>query len=148
MESDGLKPLVPLPEGTHHTTLFESVCLTGKGTPGIDAFYWLSDNVIEFQQYKANEVDSKMPTKLTQKELNAEYEKVEKLFNTYMDKKKYRFVFGLVSNRIPEADLTLKSNMYIVHQGNLEEYYGPFASVAQIKGKGNVVVDDFSLTSY
>jgi hypothetical protein len=41
-----------------------------KNTTGIDAFYWLSDNVVEFQKYLANEIDSKTPTKLTQAELD------------------------------------------------------------------------------
>lgn len=132
METEGLTALVPtyLP-----TNLFDAVCLNGKNSAGIDAFYWLSDTVLEFQQYKANEVESKNPTKLTQTELDQEYSKAMKLFDLYLAKFNYQFVFGLVSNRIPEAGLTLQPNMYVVHQGNMEQYYGPLAGVAQIKGK-------------
>jgi hypothetical protein len=142
METDGLTALVPI--SNRPTKLFDAVCLNGKNTTGIDAFYWLSENVVEFQQYKANEIDSKNPTKLTQAELDGEYAKAKNLFDKYLAKFNYQFVFGLVSNRIAEAGLTLQPNMYVVHQGNMEQYYGPLAGVAQIKSftSVNVNTDD------
>lgn len=104
-------------------------------TTGIDAFYWLSEKVIEFQQYKANELDSTNPTNLTQEDLDDEYNKAKSLFDKYLAPLNYQFVFGLISNRALAGNVRLKPNMYLVHQGNMEEYYGPsFASVAQIKG--------------
>jgi hypothetical protein len=119
-----------------------------KNTAGIDAFYWLSDNVVECQQYKANEIDSKNPTKLTQAELDGEYAKAKNLFDKYLAKFNYQFVFGLVSNRIAEDGLTLQPNMYVVHQGNVEQYYGPLAGVAQIKGREQRCTDDVLLTLF
>ncbi len=122
-------------ESQHPSSYMDTVCLNGKNPTGIDAFYWLSENVIEFQQYKANDDDSQNP-KLTQADLDNEYQKAEALFTKYLAKSDLKFVFGLISNRSAEANLTLKPNMYVVHKGNMEKYYGhSFASVAQIKCK-------------
>lgn len=112
------------------------VCQNGINTTGVDAFYWLSDKVIEFQQYKANDSESQNPTDLTQDELDVEYEKAASLFNTHLAKLGYDWVFGMISNRYPQTELKLKPNMYVVHQKNMEEYFGPtFASLAQINCK-------------
>lgn len=116
--------------------LWTAVCKNGKNTTGIDAFFWLSDKVIEFQQHKANEDHSKNPTQVTQELLDEEYAKAEKLFKAYLEPEGYSFVFGLISNRVCSDELILKPNMYVVHKSNMEEYYGPsFASLAQIKSK-------------
>lgn len=110
------------------------VCLNGQNTTGIDAFYWLSDNVIELQQYKANVDTSQNPTSLTQEELDAEYKKAMELWAKHLEPLGIDWVFAMISNRLPQGDLTLPSNVYVVHQLNLEEYYGPtFASLAQVK---------------
>ncbi len=107
------------------------VCQNGNSTTGVDAFYWLSDSVIEFQHYNAND----SATDLTQEDLDDEYEKAEKLFNTHLAHLGYDWVFGMIS-RYSQTKLKLKPNMYVVHQNNMEEYFGPtFASLAQIKCK-------------
>ncbi len=109
----------------------ETVCLNGPNTTGINAFYWLSEDVIEFQRFQTYD-DS---TTLTQRDLDSEYQKAKVLFDKYLAKYNFKFVFGLISNRSP-AYLRLKPNMYVVHKRNMEAYYGrSLAAVAQIKCK-------------
>jgi hypothetical protein len=133
METDLLTSL--LPNSTRPNSYWTSVCKNDMNTTGIDAFYWLSEKVIEFQKYIANELDS---TNLTQDDIDNEYNKAKSLFDEYLAPFNYQFVFGLISNLALVGNIQLKPNMYLVHQGNMEEYYGPsFASLAQIKGMGS-----------